>query len=58
MTTTDPTSYILFAGLLGAAIGFFGAAILASRTITRVRKDAWTDGYATCNREHARHKAS
>lgn len=53
--TQDPTAYILFAALLGGAIGFFGSALLTSGSIRKAQRDAYWDGFAACNREHAKH---
>ena len=33
--------YILAAAILGAAIGFMGAAVLASQKLQRLEKDTW-----------------
>lgn len=33
--TTDPTTYILAAGLLGSALGFFACALFTARTVRR-----------------------
>ena len=49
----DPTAYIIFAAMLGGAIGFFGCALFASRTITRIRRQTYQDGYECCNRDHS-----
>lgn len=32
---------VVIAAILGAAIGFFGSAILASRKLQRIEKDTW-----------------
>jgi len=48
----DPATYILAAALLGAAIGFFCCALVASGRIREERDEAYWDGYAACNREH------
>lgn len=41
---TDPAPYIIFAGLLGAAIGFFGCGIFASNKIRRANFEGYKEG--------------
>lgn len=41
---TDPMPYIIFAGLLGAAIGFFGCGIFASHKIRRANFEGYKEG--------------
>lgn len=53
---SDPAAWIVFASLLGGAIGFYGCALFASRRIREERRTMWREGYAACNRDHARKK--
>lgn len=41
MSHTDATIYILAASLIGATIGFFGAALMASTKMRRIEQDSW-----------------
>lgn len=50
----DPMPYIVFAALVGGAIGFFGCALMTSGSIRRAERRAYWDGFAACNREHAK----
>lgn len=52
---TDPTYYILFAAMLGAAIGFFGCALYASRIIKRSNLEGYKEGLAAGKRQIANH---
>jgi hypothetical protein len=44
--------WVVFAALVGGAIGFFTCAIFASKTISRVQKSHYWEGYGACNRDH------
>ena len=48
----DPMLYIIAAAMLGGVLGFFGCALVASKSIRESRDDAFQDGYETCNRDH------
>lgn len=50
---SDPMPYILFAALLGAAIGFFGCALFASNKIRRANLAGFREGL-----DHARRSSS
>lgn len=39
----DPTTYILAAAILGGALGFIGAALMAARQIRRANNDGYMD---------------
>jgi hypothetical protein len=56
--TSDPIAYIVFASLLGGAIGFFACALFASRKIKQIDRTRWREGYAAANRDHARRRES
>lgn len=49
--TTDPMPYIIFAALLGAAIGFFGCALFASGKIRRANLEGYKEGIAFAKKE-------
>lgn len=55
---TDPAAWIVFVSLLGASIGFYGCALVASRRIREERRAMWREGYAACNRDHERKRES
>lgn len=57
MITSDPAVWIVGAALVSAAIGFFAAALMASHTIKRSRRYDFWQGYAACNRDHARSRS-
>ena len=48
----DPAIYIYAAALLGAAIGFFTCALIASRRIRQAERDGWRAGVRCYHREH------
>ena len=54
--TTDPGAWIAFSVVLGAAVGFMACALFASRRIREDRRANWWEGYAACNRDHARRR--
>ena len=57
MITSDPAAWILFAVVIGASVGFFACALLVSHSIRRDCRISWRDGYAACNRDHARRRS-
>lgn len=46
----DPAIYIIAAAVIGAAIGFFGCALLASHEIRGARQRGFQDGQCAANR--------
>lgn len=50
---TDPMPYIVFAGILGACIGFFGCGIYASSKIRRANFEGYKEGLAAGKRTMA-----
>jgi hypothetical protein len=48
---SDPTVYIIASALVGATIGFFGCAIVASRAIRRANIKGWQEGCRCRQRE-------
>ncbi len=52
---TDPMPYILFAAVLGAAIGFIGCALYASDKIKRANLEGYKEGLAAGKRETTGH---
>lgn len=53
--TTDPMPWIIFAAMLGAAIGFFGCAIYASNKIKRANLEGYKEGLRAGRRQTAAH---
>lgn len=51
MITSDPIYWILFAGLVGASIGFFGCGIYASNKIRRANFEGYKEGLAAGERK-------
>lgn len=47
----DPIAYILFAALVGAAIGIIGTALYCSAEIRRERRESWKEGFHCARRE-------
>lgn len=41
---SDPTAYIIAAAVLGASIGFYAAALMASHTVRRANIEGWKEG--------------
>lgn len=57
MITTDPAAWILFAAILGGCLGFFACALFVSHGLRRASRSSWREGYAACNRDHARRRS-
>ena len=53
--TTDPMPYILFAGILGTCIGFFGCGLYASNKIKRANLEGYKEGLDAGKRQIASH---
>jgi hypothetical protein len=51
--TPDPMLYIIAAAVLGAAIGFFACALVASRRIRDAEREGWKAGVRCRHREEA-----
>jgi hypothetical protein len=51
--TSDPAAWIVFATLVGAAVGFFCTALFAGRRIREERAESYWEGYGACNRAHS-----
>lgn len=49
---TEMEAWIIFATVLGGAVGFYSCALCASRRIREERRTMWREGYAACNRDH------
>lgn len=56
MQTTDPTAYIIAAGVLGATLGFLAAGLLASRRFQRLEKQTWDSARIFYTRLFADHE--
>jgi hypothetical protein len=41
--STDPTTYILAAAILGASIGFIGASLMAAHQVRRANNDGYAE---------------
>ena len=48
---TDPALYIVAASVIGAFIGFFAAASMAARKLSRLEKDSWAAASAYYQRK-------
>ncbi|MEO5915601.1 MAG: hypothetical protein ABIS50_15310 [Luteolibacter sp.] len=52
--TSDPGAWILFAALVGLAVGVFATAIYLARSAKTARHEWFWEGYASCNRDHSK----